>query len=84
MNTPSTNVNSTDANANPKFHSSVPRNGPEIRGSVNTRVRLSSPTLTRHPGTSSSPSRDTNDPAPSSAYQRWPVAVSTTQSQSGW
>ena len=77
---PSRNVSPVEPIANAKFQASVPKNGPEMFGSVSTVLKFFSPTSTFQPWASRSPSAATKEPDFSSAVHVLPVSLSLTQS----
>ena len=78
--TPSAKVTSTEPTAKAMFQTNVVRKGPEIAGSVMTRVKLRSPTLTRQPWANRPPELSTKDPLALSAVHTCPVVLSVMQS----
>ena len=67
--------------AKPKFQARMPRNGPEMLGSVKARVKFDRPTLTCQPWGRGCPSAPMNEPRELSAVQIRSVDASLMQSQ---
>ncbi len=57
-------MEATDTAANTKVHAVTERSGPRIEASVTALTKFSKPTKTCQPGSSSSPSAETNAPSP--------------------